>query len=59
MDDVYEKCADKRDFIYRYETQYNTPAYYIVSKCKPMDKKNLWQIQSFWLWFIAYSTDIN
>ena len=36
----------KRDFIYRYEPQYNTPAYYIISKQEPVDKNGLWQIQT-------------
>ncbi len=36
----------KRDFIYRYEPQQNTPAYYIVSERKPVDNDYLWDIQS-------------
>lgn len=36
----------KRDFIYRYEPQNNTPAYYIVSSRKPVDSSFLWDIQT-------------
>jgi len=36
----------KRDFIYRYEPQHNSPAYYIVSEKKPVDNDFLWDIQS-------------
>lgn len=36
----------ERDFIYRYEPQNNTPAYYIVSKRKPVDPSGLWNIQA-------------
>lgn len=36
----------KREFIYRYEPQRNTPAYYLVSTQKPVDQNNLWNIQS-------------
>jgi CRISPR system Cascade subunit CasE len=35
----------ERDFIYRYEPVRNTPAYYIVSKRKPIDSSGLWNIQ--------------
>lgn len=35
----------ERDFIYRYEPIRNTPAYYIVSKRKPVDSSGLWNIQ--------------
>ena len=36
----------KRDFIYRYEPQRNTPAYYMVSKRKPVDNNHLWKIET-------------
>ena len=36
----------KRDFIYRYEPQQNTPEYYIVSERKPVDNDYLWNIQA-------------
>ena len=36
----------KRDFIYRYEPQNDLPAYYIVSKRKPLDNEYLWDIQT-------------
>jgi len=35
-----------RDFIYRYEPENHRPAYYIVSKRKPIDQENLWHIQT-------------
>ncbi len=36
----------KRDFIYRYEPQRNTPAYYMVSKRKPVDNDHVWKIET-------------